>query len=248
MYAALDTALDRMVAVKVLREDFVAGQHAAERFQSEARLAAALGHPNVVTVHDIGVTSSGRAFFIMELLEGVTLRDELNRPGQMAATRVLQIMRGVCAAVEAAHMREMVHRDLKPENIFLCEGAAAAIPKVLDFGLAKALEISSGDGLTEVGLVIGTPGYMAPERLRGDAASADWDLWALAVMAFEMIAGALPSPAARGMPPSVDHLPSAALRQCFARALAADPLDRPTSAQEFLNELEGALGRNDSPS
>ena len=248
VYAALDTALDRMVAVKVLREDFVAGQHAAERFQSEARLAAALGHPNVVTVHDIGVTSSGRAFFIMELLEGVTLRDELNRPGQMAAPRVLQIMRGVCAAVEAAHMREVIHRDLKPENIFLCEGAAAAVPKVLDFGLAKALEISSGNGLTEAGLVIGTPGYMAPERLRGERASADWDLWALAVMAFEMITGALPSPAARGMPPYVDLLPSAALRQCFARALAADPLDRPTSAQEFLNELDRALSPNELPS
>jgi len=166
----------------------------------------------------------------------------------MAATRVLQIMRGVCAAVEAAHMREMIHRDLKPENIFLCEGAAASIPKVLDFGLAKALEISSGNGLTEAGLVIGTPGYMAPERLRGERASADWDLWALAVMAFEMITGALPSPAARGMPLYVDLLPSAALRECFARALAADPLDRPTSAQEFLNELDRALSPNELPS
>jgi tRNA A-37 threonylcarbamoyl transferase component Bud32 len=247
VYAALDTALDRMVAVKVLREDFVAGQRAAERFQSEARIAAALEHPNVVTVHDIGVTSSGRAFFIMELLEGVTLREELNRAGQMAAPRVLHVMRGVCAAVEAAHSREVIHRDLKPENIFLCEGAASAIPKVLDFGLAKALEISSGDRLTEAGLVIGTPEYMAPERLRGGTPSADWDLWALAVIAFEMITGALPSAEGRAMPPSVENLPSAALRQCFARALAADPLDRPTSAQELLEELDRALTRNECP-
>lgn len=241
VYAALDTALDRLVSVKVLREDLVEGRRAADRFRSEARLAAALVHPNVVTVHDIGGTPSGRAFFIMELLKGLTLREELRRVGRLDPSRALNILRGVCAAVEAAHKRQMIHRDLKPENIFLCKGDSVEIPKVLDFGLAKALEISGAAGLTESGVVVGTPPYMAPERLRGDEPSADWDLWALAVIAFEMITGKLPSAGKPGMPLRDDSLPSAALRQVFSRALAADPLDRPTSAREFLDEIDPLL-------
>lgn len=263
VYAALDTALQREVAAKLLRDDLVSGARAAERFQSEARLAAALTHPNVVTVHDIGVTAAGRAFFVMELLEGVTLREELQRVGRLSPARVLHIMRGVSAAVDAAHQREMIHRDLKPENIFLChiQGGAitgsssdsADVAKVLDFGLAKALDRSGGVALTEVGLVPGTPQYMAPEHLRGDEPSPDWDLWALAVMAFEMITGALPFaelPGVRGVAPAlraqavalprVDSL-AAALRPFFARALAPDPIDRPTSAQELFDELHRVL-------
>src|SRR5439155_13206814 len=101
VYAATDTALERQVAAKLLRDDLV-DPHAAERFQSEARLGASLAHPNVVTVHDIGVTSSGRVFFIMELLEGVTLREELRRAQRLPPARVLHILHGVCSAVDAA--------------------------------------------------------------------------------------------------------------------------------------------------
>jgi serine/threonine-protein kinase len=249
VYAAFDTALERDVAVKLLREDLVGGPGAAERFQSEARFAAGLTHPNVVTVHDIGATTSGRAFFVMELLAGRTLREELQH-GRLAPPRVLRIMRGVSAAVEAAHQRQMIHRDLKPENIFLCHflGTAAPgihndpveIPKVLDFGLAKALEASGGVALTQPGLVAGTPQYMAPEHLRGDEPSSDWDLWALAVIAFEMITGVLPFTSAPGVPPRLDGLP-AGLHELFSRALAVDPFSRPTSAQEFFDDLDRLL-------
>jgi serine/threonine-protein kinase len=238
VYAALDTALGRAVAAKLLREDLVAPD-AAERFQSEARLAASLAHANVVTVHDIGVTGAGRAFFIMELLEGVTLREELRRTGRLTPTRALHILRGVSAAVDAAHRRQMVHRDLKPENVFLCRDPASEIPKVLDFGLAKALEAGGGSVQTSAGLVAGTPPYMAPEHLAGDEPSPDWDLWALAVMAFEMIAGALPATGATG-PQNLNALP-AALRPLFSRALSGNPIDRPTSALEFSAELDRAL-------
>jgi eukaryotic-like serine/threonine-protein kinase len=238
VYAAYDTALDRLVAAKLLRDDLVGGSHAAERFQSEARLAAALAHPNVVIVHDIGVTLSGRAFFIMELLEGSTLRDELQRAGRLPPARVLHIMRGVCAAVDAAHSRNMIHRDLKPENIFLCR--INDTPKVMDFGLAKALEASGTPALTEAGTVGGTLPYMAPEHVRGGESSSDWDLWALAVMAFEMIVGNLPFAGAPGTNPRFDDLPTA-MRPLFSRAFAIDPLDRPTSAEEFLHELDQAL-------
>jgi len=239
VYAALDTALDRPVAAKLLREDLVAPD-AAERFQSEARLAAALAHPNVVTVHDIGVTGAARAFFIMELLEGVTLREELRRAGRLAPARALHILRGVSAAVDAAHRRQMIHRDLKPENVFLCRDTSSEIPKVLDFGLAKALEAGGGSVQTRAGLVAGTPPYMAPEHLAGDEPSPDWDLWALAVMAFEMMTGALPLTGATRPPLELDDLP-AALRPLFARALSANPIDRPASALEFSTELDRAL-------
>jgi tRNA A-37 threonylcarbamoyl transferase component Bud32 len=249
VYAAFDTALERQVAVKLLRDDLVGGPGAAERFQSEARFAAGLTHPNVVTVHDIGATTSGRAFFVMELLAGRTLREELQH-GRLTPPRVLRIMRGVSAAVEAAHQRQMIHRDLKPENIFLCHIPGTAtpginndpveIPKVLDFGLAKALEASGGVALTQPGLVAGTPQYMAPEHLRGDEPSSDWDLWALAVIAFEMITGVLPFAGAPGAPPRLDGLP-AGLHELFSHALAVDPLHRPTSAQEFFDDLDRLL-------
>ena len=245
VYAALDAALQRSVAVKVLREDFVGGRASEQRFRSEAQLAAGLTHPNVVTVHDFGVTSSGRAFFVMELLEGVTLRDELQRVSRLTSPHLLSILRDVAAAVDAAHERQMLHRDLKPENIFLCERNGVKAAKVLDFGLAKLLEQRPEGALTAVGLVAGTPEYMAPEHWRGADPSRDWDLWALAVMAFEMMTGRLPFAADPGLPPRFETLPITdlppALRQLFARALAVDPLGRPTGAREFVDELDRAV-------
>ena len=241
VYAALDRSLNRPVAVKVLREDlFIPG--GVDRFRSEARLAAALAHRNVVTIHDIGVTESGRAFFIMELLTGTTLRDELRQTGRLPPARVLRIMRDVGSGVDAAHRRQMVHRDLKPENVFLCRDDGVEVAKVLDFGLAKALEASGGvpTMFSTPGMIAGTPQYMAPEHLSGGEPSSDWDLWAIAVMAFEMITGALPmTGSARA--PSLDGLPSQSLRAFFARALSQNPIDRPATVDEFLDELAREL-------
>ena len=138
VYAAMDTALDRRVAVKVIRHDLVTNDDIARRFQVEARIAAAFVHPNVVTVHDFGVTG-GRPFIVMELLTGTTLREELQRQGPFAPAQAIRILRHVCAAVEAAHRRQLVHRDLKPENIFLARSDADEVTKVLDFGIAKVL-------------------------------------------------------------------------------------------------------------
>ena len=236
VYAAFDRALNRDVAVKVLREDLLLPA-AVERFKSEARLAAALAHRNVVTVHDIGVTDAGRAFFIMELLNGVTLREELLRARRLPPARVLHILRDVGSGIEAAHRRQMIHRDLKPENVILCRDENVEVAKVLDFGLAKAVEVSGAKTmLTAPGMVAGTLQYMAPEHLSGGEASPDWDLWALAVMAFEMITGALP---AAGTPRATDlaALPTDGLRELFVRALSTNPIDRPATVAEFLDEL-----------
>jgi eukaryotic-like serine/threonine-protein kinase len=240
VYAAYDIALERKVAAKLLREDLVDGPSAAARFQSEARLAAALAHPNVVIVYDIGVTPSGRAFFVMELLEGITLREELQRNGRMQPARGLHLLSGICAAVAAAHERQLIHRDLKPDNIILSHQHSREVPKVLDFGLAKALEASGGGTQTKAGLVAGTPQYMAPEHLRGGEPSPDWDLWALSVIAFEMMTGAPPTVSGFGSVQLIRALP-VEVRQFFERAFSINPIDRPTSADEFLKELERVL-------
>jgi len=245
VYLATDRALSRPVAIKVLREDLVDAS-AASRFQLEARFAASLTHPNAVSVYDIGVTSDGRAFLVMELLEGRTLRDELNRVGRLSSDRTLQILRGVSAAIDEAHARQLIHRDLKPENIFLRQDEHGETAKVLDFGLAKALSATSGTLLTQPGSVAGTPEYMAPEHLGGGDASPDWDLWALAVMACEMIAGRRPFDRRPVGAPQLDRLPPAC-RPVFARALSVDPLDRPTSGRELIDQIERALA-TDAPS
>src|SRR5262249_37646844 len=151
--------------------------------------------PNVVTVHDFGVSAGSRAFLVMEFLEGVDLRGELKQNGPLAAPRVLQVLRGVCAALAAAHQRELTHRDIKPENIFLTHSAGAEVPKVLDFGVAKFVSASPGTQVstaTGEGQVVGTLRYLSPERLRGEPAAAGCDLWALGVVAYEMLTGRYP--------------------------------------------------------
>jgi serine/threonine-protein kinase len=137
VYEATDTALERRVAAKVIRQDLVGSAEAAQRFQREARATAAFAHPNVVTVHDVGVATGTRAFLVMELLNGTNLRDAVAQNGRLPAARTVEILRGVCAAVDAAHARQLVHRDLKPENIFLAQSPTGETPKVLDFGIAK---------------------------------------------------------------------------------------------------------------
>jgi serine/threonine-protein kinase len=171
VYSATDRALERRVAVKVIREDLVGSADAAERFRREARVAASFAHPNVVTVHDFGVADN-RAFLVMELLEGGTLREGLGPHTRFPAARTLSILRHVCAALDAAHRRQLVHRDLKPENIFLVAGESAETAKVLDFGIAKFLPIATQQLTVDTapGAVLGTLRYMSPEQWRGEDA------------------------------------------------------------------------------
>jgi serine/threonine protein kinase len=194
VYEAIDKSLERRVAVKVIREDLVGSQEAAERFRGEARASASFAHPNVVTVHDFGVAGGTRAFLVMEILEGVTLRERLRLEGHLSPNQVMLIARGVCDALSAAHRRHLVHRDLKPENIFLVNIDSGELVKVLDFGLAKFLSNSTQQQTvdTAVGGVLGTLRYMSPEQRRGEQPHHAWDLWALAVVTYEMLTGAYP--------------------------------------------------------
>jgi eukaryotic-like serine/threonine-protein kinase len=251
VYAALDTALSRRVAAKVIRDELLVTGDAGDRFQREARLAAALTHPNIVTVYDFGVFER-RAFFVMELLEGATLRQRMQSGGPVTPARAVVIVRGVCAAVDAAHQRQLVHRDLKPENIFLAATAQGEAVKVLDFGVAKMLAPAewtpSPSVNTADGVLVGTLPYMAPEQLRGEAVSAAWDLWALAVIVHEVITGRHPfaglSAAGTASSGAIQSTPAECpgpLRLFFARALSVDPSERPESASAFLSAFEQAV-------
>lgn len=254
VYAGFDRTLDRRVAVKLVRDDLEADgpasgtrgcEGSAERFQSEARAAASFNHPNVVTVFDYGVTGS-QAFLVMELLAGKTLREVLRAEARLAPNRVLAIVRDVVAAIEAAHARTLVHRDLKPENIWLVGDGARERAKVLDFGLAGFVTTDNRDPLAPWagGQLAGTPLYMAPEQLRGEAPQPTWDLWALAVMTFEMACGAHPFAGlllpASEVGDSQSDLP-AGLRTFFDGALAIETSRRPESAAQFMRELEEHL-------
>ena len=249
VYVALDTSLDRRVAAKLVREDLVGLPEAADRFQGEARVAAGFSHPNVVTVHDFGI-AGGQAFLVMELLDGRTLRDVLRAEERVESQRALAILRDVAAAVEAAHRRQLVHRDLKPENICLVTYGSGESAKVLDFGIAKFLTAKDGElpmTHTTGGALLGTPLYMAPEQLRGEDPDPSWDLWALAVIAFEMLSGSHPfasASLARDLhtrepvsDPRLAAMPHGC-QQFFARALALDRAARPGSPAIFLSELE----------
>jgi hypothetical protein len=257
VYEATDAQLERQVAVKVIREELVASGDAAERFRREARAAAAFSHPNVVTVHDFGVAGDNRAFLVMELLRGATLREALQKDGRFPTARALALMRDLCAAIDAAHRRPLVHRDLKPENVFLVSDGPSERAKVLDFGIAKVLTGGAQTATqTSTGAIIGTLHYMGPEQLRGGTADPSWDLWALGVIAYETLTGALPFTATTAVDyqtavltgrftPVSTHLPDAprTLEPFFTRALAQTAAERPPSAPHLLAELEQALGR-----
>jgi serine/threonine-protein kinase len=250
VYSGFDTALDRPVAVKMIRDDLLTDPDVARRFQREARLAAAFVHPNVVTVYDFGMTTAARAFLVMELLVGATLRDAL-REDRFEPSRALAVMRGVCAAIDAGHRRQLLHRDLKPENIILVQQGDGETAKVLDFGIAKTLN-DARDTVTEAGRLVGTLRYMAPAQLRGEDGDSSSDVWALGVIAYEMLTGAHPfehvaigvggdaTDYRRMIAQPLGDAP-ASWRAFFGRALAIDSGHRPASPAVFLAELELAL-------
>lgn len=255
VYEATDTALTRRVAVNVIREDLVGSPDAADRFGREARAAASFSHPNVVTVHDVGVAAGTRAFLVMEFLTGVTLRTAIGTERRLVPARAPAILEDVCAAVAAAHQHQLVHRDIKPENVFLVRGPGGERAKVLDFGIA---EVIAGDAATTPGtaapVMLGTLGYMGPEQLTGGTVYLGWDVWALAVVAYEMLCGALPfettvvaehrSLVLSGRFAPVDgRLPGApaSIQAFFGRAFASDPMHRPGDATGLFAECRDAI-------
>jgi eukaryotic-like serine/threonine-protein kinase len=199
VYRARDTRLDRDVAVKVLPASFSADPDRLRRFEQEARAVAALNHPNILAIYDIG-THEGSPFLVTELLEGETLRERL-QSGALTPRKALEIAAQTAQGVAAAHDKGIVHRDLKPANIFLTNDNRV---KILDFGLAKFAQPSASsvsdtqsptrtmDPQTKAGMVLGTVGYMSPEQVRGNPADGRSDIFSLGAILYEMLSGARP--------------------------------------------------------
>jgi eukaryotic-like serine/threonine-protein kinase len=185
VYAALDERLERNVALKTM-SSLVADDTARKRFWREARAAASVNHPNICQIYEIG-EDAGELFIAMELLEGEALSDRLRR-GPMKVSEAISIGLEVLAALSALHARGVVHRDLKPSNVFITRFGV----KLLDFGLARPpmeRAFSPGTALTLTGIVMGTPHYMAPEQVAGEAVDARTDLFAAGAIIFELLAG-----------------------------------------------------------
>jgi len=235
VWRAHDQVLGREVAIKVLSQQFAAGPGFAARFEREARHAASVSHPRLVTVFDSGI-DRGTPFLVMELVTGRTLRQVLDETGPLPTGQAVAVAAGVCEGLEAAHAAGLVHRDIKPANIMLAGGGV----KILDFGIARADGTTAG---TATGTVLGTAAYLSPEQAGGHPAGPASDLYSLGCVLFEMLTGSPPFTAESQLalayrqvyddpgPPSARRpgLP-ASLDQLTVRLLAKDPAARPASA------------------
>lgn len=255
VYRGTHVLMDKTVAIKVLHPALAADDKIVARFSREARAASRISHPHALNVTDFGEDKDGVVFLVMEYLKGQTLKDLIHSEGPMPLPRVVEILRQVCGALEAAHAEGVVHRDLKSDNIMLIDVGGGDWAKVLDFGIAKITEkVGQDPALTAPNLIIGTPQYMSPEQC-SQAAEIDSrsDIYSLGVILYEMLVGHVPftgeSPTAIMMkhlqepPPSVleerKDLP-AAVGRVVMRAMAKRPEDRFQTVSELTEELTSA--------
>jgi tRNA A-37 threonylcarbamoyl transferase component Bud32 len=246
VYYAKQLVIDRAVAVKVLRASPQDPQGAARRFVREARLAASLSHPNIVTIHDFGQEPDGTLYVVMEFLEGQSLGALLDR-GPLSPARAARIGAAICDALAHAHGTNIVHRDIKPENVVVTRADPAGDRlKVVDFGLARSLEDAS-TRITATGIIFGTAAYISPEVAVGRQAGPGADLYALGVMLYEMVEWRLPfadenpnalliAHASRPPDPMSPAVPQT-FREIVMTLLEKDPDVRPISAAEVRDAL-----------
>ncbi|MHB8839381.1 MAG: protein kinase domain-containing protein [Gemmatimonadaceae bacterium] len=249
VFKAVDTELGEVIAIKTLRRDFVSADPSAlERFKSEIKLARRISHRNVVRTHDLG-EYSGVYYITMEYVEGPSLKQIIRDRGRLPVAVTLNVGKQLCRALEVAHEQGVIHRDIKPANMVV-EGDG--VLKVMDFGIARLSTTQSG--MTQTGMLVGTPAYMAPEQLMGHDIDARADLYAAGCVLYECVTGHPPHEAESAITliakvfeetprrPSVENgeVP-AALDDLIMRLLSAEPGERPGSALE-LHDLLAAIG------
>jgi serine/threonine-protein kinase len=250
VYCARDRLLERKVALKMLHEHRTGDD--VERFRHEARAAAQLAHPNIVTVIDRG-EQDGRQFIVFEFVDGENLKELVEREGPLPVRDAVELALQVGEALAVAHEHGLVHRDVKPQNVLLNDDGRA---KVTDFGIARDVDV---EGMTTSGMVLGTSEYIAPEQARGDHVGPHTDLYSLGVVLYELLTGEVPFrgdnfvaiamrhvndpvPTVRERRPDVPPRLDAAVR----KAMAKDPADRWDSMDEFLAELEACRAELDA--
>ena len=245
VYLAHDEVLDRDIALKVLRSEYVGDEEFAGRFRREARSAASLSHPNIVQVYDAGESEDGTCYIAMEYVSGGTLKQRLEGEETFDAGTAAAVAAQIAGALEAAHGRGVIHRDIKPQNVLVTYSGDL---KVTDFGIARA---ASAVTSSATGAFFGTAAYISPEQAMGEPVGPASDLYSLGVVLYEMLTGELPYDADSAIAVCMKHVteplrPPGQLNPSIpeemdalvVRLLAKDPSDRYASAAELLSDLE----------
>jgi serine/threonine protein kinase len=256
VYQARHLVMDRIVAIKVLFEEVEQDETSFHRFQREAQAASSMSHPNIVTVYDFGVSDSNTPFLVMDFIEGINLKDVLQRHNKLPVERSVAIFQQVASALDHAHAKGILHRDIKPDNVVLMRTSwNPEFVKVVDFGIAKYVNDPTHDSrkLTMDGQVLGTPAYMSPEQVLGNKLDARSDVYCLGVMMYHTLSGKLPilgATSAETMsrhitdppPEFVDACPGikipGRLQRTVMKALKKHPQDRHQTMRELIIELE----------
>jgi serine/threonine-protein kinase len=254
VYLAHDEVLGRDVALKMLNRERSGDEEFVERFRREARSAAALSHPNIVSIYDRGESGDGSCYISMEYLPGGTLKDRISRDGRLSPSVAAEVAVQISEALGAAHERGVIHRDIKPQNVLVTRSGDV---KVVDFGIARA---ESDTSMTRTNLVMGTAAYMSPEQATGSETEPRGDLYSLGVVMYEMLTGELPfkgeDPIAVAMkhvnvplrPPKeiAPDIPEK-MNALVTKLLAKDPNDRPANAGTLIDELRRATREEARP-
>jgi beta-lactam-binding protein with PASTA domain len=247
VYLAHDNILDRDVALKVMSTRYASDEEFVERFKREAQSAAALSHPNIVSIFDRGASEDGTYYIAMEYLPGGTLKDRIMRKGALPPRTAAAVALQIAEALRAAHERGVIHRDIKPHNILITESGDV---KVTDFGIARAAASST---MTRTGSILGTAHYISPEQAMGEPVGSASDLYSLGIVLYEMLTGVMPYDAdtplgiamkhvnGRLIPPKeIDPSIPAGIDAITVRLLAKDPADRYASDADLIEDLERA--------